>query len=304
MQNTSIQANQPLFSYNNKSESTTPLKIIMGINGSNNSQPTSNQHERVTLYLGIPAKDKIVETDLLSAFGGYLHRIGEKDLAQYPLVFSSREGFDQFCKIREQIPNISDTPPPRGSNDESVGRAFVYALHHVPVYCADDFDFKSNQKIYITGHGTSGSGQLQIDGKMFSMNEVAQNLHKIGVSKDIRDIRLTSCDSADAKSVNNLKESDLNKYSSSYNEKVTLLGFTLSEKNTMAPAQHLAYALHENGFNHATVTGYHGKGIYTSKNNYPEHFLRNPNLPTDSEFKHDNTVRRSEVKEKFTSDID
>ncbi|WP_157657637.1 hypothetical protein [Burkholderia ubonensis] len=272
---------------------------------------SENKIQRVHLYLGTPKGGDIFKTDVGSAIANYVHRLASddesanKNFGNYPLVFATRSGFESFISLRDKMTTgLGDNLPKLSGNlDDDTGNRFLYALKNVKVHCAEDFKFSQEQKIYIIGHGAVGLDQIEIDGETFTMSDIAKKLIDIGVPSDARDFRLTSCNSADARTPPDLKAGNLDDYGKSSAEKITILGFTLSEKLNRAPGEYLAFALSEHGFQRAVVTGYHGKGAYVGSR-FPEHSLRSEKHPQDEGYDPDNVVRRSAVGQRFTSDID
>ncbi|EOV3359481.1 hypothetical protein ACSHDQ_002604, partial [Edwardsiella ictaluri] len=199
MPNITIQTGQPTVGLNPMRHVSSVSSLMTGVSSSNASSPISNQHERVTLFLGTPqSADITMEKDLLSTIGGYLHRLGNKDLAQYPLVFSTRQGYETFCQLRDKLPEASATPPPRSNDDKGLNHAFLYAIKNIDAHYAGDFNFNPDQKIYIVGGGKAGLDAITVGDRYFTMGMVAQILSNIGVHQDTKDIRLTSSASADA----------------------------------------------------------------------------------------------------------
>ncbi|MDE1716443.1 hypothetical protein PWG14_28650 [Chromobacterium amazonense] len=264
--------------------------------------------QSVMLYLGDGGEPTTGKTDLLSALGQYVHRVANtnKDLSNYPLVFTEEAGLNKFHAIRNEKKDYQHFKRglKTGDVDVDTGMQFMLAINTVRAEKAGDFNFTSDQKIYIHAHGSAGLAKLASDGRLFTMQEVAKKLEDIGVPKDLRDIRLISCDSADARPVPDLKAENLSTYGSEFVEQSQFLGFTWNKHIYKAPAQHLAEELAELGYKQVTVTGYHGKGIVTAGDSFPETSLRNPKVPSDPDFDPKATVRRSTVSQQFRSEID
>lgn len=241
--------------------------------------------------------------------GSYVHRVSNstKDLKKYPIVFASEAAHNKFQAYREKtIQEYGIIRPQKTEwSDDDVSSHFIYALQNVSTYHASNFQFNDNQKIYVHSHGGAGKNSLQVDHLKLTMSEVVKTLSDMGVPKTVKDIRLTSCYSADTKPINNIKDPDLKTYSESFIKKSTCLGIAINEATVKAPAAHLLDALNDAGYNNVTVTGYHGAGMYYNGNNVPEHSLRStvtPSAPTYN--KPEDTVKRSTVSEKFISEID
>ncbi|ETT01149.1 hypothetical protein M5X66_17940 (plasmid) [Providencia sp. PROV188] len=267
---------------------------------------TSQANERVNIYLGDGGTPQ--KNDFMSLLGSYVHRVSNstKDLKKYPIVFASEAAHSKFQLYKEKT--IQEygiiRPHKTGRSDDDVGSHFIYALQNVSTYHASNFQFNDNQKIYVHGHGGAGKNSLQVDHLKLTMNEVVKTLSDMGVPKTVKDIRLTSCYSADTKPINNIKDPDLKTYSESFIKKSTFLGIAINEETVKAPAAHLLDALNDAGYNNVTVTGYHGAGMYYNGNNFPEHSLRSTVTPSAPTYKPEDTVKRSTVSEKFISEID
>lgn len=271
------------------------------------TQPT--QHQRVTLYFGdVGTGDLCSRTDIMSALGSYVHLVANssKKLDNYPLVFTDKVGLQNFLLIRKQNTTKDNDLKPvmTGDVNKDVGSHFLYALRNVRVVASDKFTFSSNQKIYIVGHGSVGRDIISIDKKVFSMSDIVKKLIEIGVPKDINDIRLTSCHSANTLMTHNLNENNLTKYSHTVINKKYFLGIHFGNIENKAPAKYLSDALAENKFNNVIVTGYHGFGIHFDGLQFPTHKIRNPKHPCDLRFDPNSTVRRSNVAQTFMSEID
>ncbi|MTC22200.1 hypothetical protein [Providencia sp. wls1938] len=268
--------------------------------------PQTSPNERVNIYLGDGGTPQ--KNDFMSLLGSYVHRVSNstKDLQKYPIVFASEAAYNKFQTYREKT--IQEygiiRPQKTGLSDDDVGSHFIYALQNVSAYHASNFQFKDNQKIYVHGHGGAGKNSLQVDNLKLNMSEVVKALSDMGVPKTVKDIRLTSCYSADTKPINNIKAPDLGTYSKSFIKKSTFLGIPINEETVKAPAAHLLEALNDAGYNNVTVTGYHGAGMYYNGSNFPEHSLRSTVTPSALTYKPEDTVKRSTVSEKFISEID
>ncbi|WP_157379841.1 hypothetical protein [Burkholderia ubonensis] len=254
---------------------------------------TGNSSQKVTLYFGNggSSPDK---TDLMSAIGSYVHRAtnSTKKFVNYPLVFSDKSGMETFNKLRDEFLASSpiDRPTLTGRANHDVGIHFVYALRNVRAVMADEFEFSPSQKIYIVGHGSAGSDEIRVDDKILTMKDVSQELERIGVPKNIRDVRLTSCYSADSRKISTLKDENLSDYSEKYTEDGSV---------RKAPAEHLLDEMDEAGFDEVTITGYHGAGVYWNGKEFPKSALRNANSPSSVNYNPEDMVRRSTVSAKF-----
>lgn len=276
---------------------------------------TTSPQPRVTLYLGdgsglslkntaqpLTNKERfqaLASTDIFNTLSTYIHRVANsnKDLASYPLVFTQRSGLDAFNTLREKCTDARhDTrPKPSGDRSQDLGQSFLHALRTVRAFHADEFAFAPGQKIYIDGHGAPGVSGIVADGKVFSMHDVATTLKTVGVPKDIRDVRLTSCHSADVIAPHGQRAPDLSVYSRPIAE-----GDTVRQ----APAEHLSDALAEAGFNRVVVTGYHGLGMPSDGERFPMHSVRNITTPKTPGHDPNATVRRSTVAQRFSSEVD
>lgn len=269
---------------------------------------TTSPQLRVTLYLGDATKSSLQKTDLMSALGGYVRHVANasKNLEHYPLVFANKAGLENFRSMREAMTaqHHESRPLKTGNVDTDTGACFLHALRTVRAFDATQFRFSPEQRLYIVGHGGAGLDRIAVDGKVFSMRDVATTLKTVGVPKDIRDVRLTSCHSADVSVPPDLQTPDLGTYSRPIVEKTRFIGITVGETVRWAPAEHLSDALAEAGFNQAVVTGYHGAGIHFDGLRFPEHALRNPHVPTAPGYDANAAVRRSTVAQRFSSEVD
>lgn len=220
------------------------------------------QNERVNIYLGDGGTPE--KNDFMSLLGSYVHRVANtsKDLQKYPIVFASETALTKFQQYKAQMTQQFGTVQRQktGISDDNVGCHLIYALQNVTTFHASDFTFNDKQKIYIHGHGGAGINSLHIDTQKLSMPEVAKAISDMGVPKTTKDIRLTSCYSADTKPITNIKADDLSTYSESHTQTSSFFGITVSQKTIQAPAKYLLDALNDEGYKDVTVTGYHGAG--------------------------------------------
>ncbi|WP_157380736.1 hypothetical protein [Burkholderia ubonensis] len=252
-----------------------------------------NSAHKVTLYFGNggPSPDK---TDLMSAIGAYVHRAANsnKNLDNYPLIFSDKYGMETFNKLRDQFLAYSPAERPMltGRANHDVGIYFAYALRNVRAVMAGEFEFSPNQKIYIVGHGSASSDKIRVDDKILTMKDVSQELEKIGVPKNIRDVRLTSCYSADSRKISTLKGENLSDFCEKFEENGCV---------RKAPAKHLLDEMGKAEFDEVTITGYHGAGVYWDGKEFPKSSLRNANSPSSASYNPEDMVKRSTVSVKF-----
>ncbi|MGC3030560.1 hypothetical protein ACPUER_36605 [Burkholderia sp. DN3021] len=274
--------------------------LASAVKGVSNEKDT----QKVTIYFGNGGSAPI-KTDLMSAIGSYVHRVvnPNKSIDDYPLVFSDKSGLETFNRFREKFPIASSSERPKltGRLSDDLGAHFGYAIRNVRAVMAEDFEFSPDQKIYVTGHGTAGTDVMQVDDKFFTMKDVSRELASIGVPKNIRDVRLTSCNSADSRKMPAVKDENLSDYSKQFLEKSTLFGLFGSERVRKAPAEYLLDEMSKAGFDEVTVTGYHGAGIYCNGKEFPQSSLRNANAPTNIGYNPEDTVRRSTVSVKFVA---
>lgn len=225
----------------------------------------------VTLYLG----DCSNERDIMLLLHGHMSRVAKgKALADYPIVFTEEKGLDVFFKLRgDALNKYRESPWAEDvdiDDDEDLDvRASTYLLTHVSVSMAREFHFRDDLKVYVFGHGRAGVCDLIVDQKIFSMRDVVRKMADVNVPKGIKDVRLISCGSADAREVPDLSVANLQVYSEMY---------SADGRIYQAPAQALVDALSDEGFDNVVVTGYHGDGLVYKGQYFPESALRGASI--------------------------
>ncbi|MEJ2795851.1 hypothetical protein WAE56_20815, partial [Iodobacter sp. LRB] len=152
----------------------------------------------------------------------------------------------------------------------------------------------ARDKIYILGHGGPGNPYLHSTPcdkeEKIPPGYLAEELKLGGLSRNFRDFRLTSCNSADAREPLSFSHADLRAATlPKLGHRSWLLCGAQSEAK-VALAQTFSETLSLLGFNNAEVTGYHGSGKVFSLANC-----------STQEIKGD-IARRSSVKSTYKAD--
>lgn len=237
---------------------------------------------------------------VIHAMEAYVPRVATKakDLDTYPLFFVEESARNKFLALREAVTcKEHDLRPSltRGAYHD-YDACLMHAIRTVRVVSADNFKIQPDHKIYLCGDGMPGCDRVTLDDMSLTMVDIARKFRQIGVPDDIRDVRLMSSWSADARQIPDISASELSEYSRPHPvETQSLHG--VQEIVVKAPAQHLADAMAEQGYHQVTVKGYHGLALNFDGKHFPEHAWRTGS----TEFRY--KIRASHVAENFTSTI-
>ncbi|WP_039949299.1 hypothetical protein, partial [Vibrio ichthyoenteri] len=178
------------------------------------------------------------------------------------------------------------------SNDDIVGRAFVKAAKTQENVLVEDIQLESFRKLYITGHGGAGVAHTSSGDSIFTAKEVVDILEVNGILGKIKDLRFTSCGSADRRKIASVsKESiDVANRDPGIFEKLAFGG-------AKSFIEVLSSEIWDRGYTDVRVSGYHGAGVFY-KEELPFTHLRSSTIPATD------TVKRESLRVTLESDLD
>lgn len=164
---------------------------------------------------------------------------------------ADQQAFDALVAKKKTMKADLDTALKQGQHFAELKTAIT----ETRIYNAQNIGLNSfpatTHKALILGHGQAGSPFLSTEeqgGEIFELHDVASSLKKARMPSDFKDVRLTSCYSADAqKSAAPVHPLPQTSWWNIWSPR--------------APAQDFADALKSTGFANAEVTGYQGAGM-------------------------------------------
>ncbi|WP_188009296.1 OspB protein [Grimontia hollisae] len=239
------------------------------------------------------AKSGISEEDAIGITGQQVPRV-VTDKPVRDIIFLNKEAFDGYektCKkLREMELSLQDK-----SFNNALSAILKYSALKQKALLIEDADISSYRKLYISGHGNAGVGCLGSGSQLFSVPEIVDALQTSGILEQIKDIRLTSCGSADKRKPTSFSKEHIE---NARKESGTLEKILSGEKHSLA--EHVSQEIWSRGFTDVHVSGYHGNGVFVSskEENLPQSHLRSLEIPAV------NIIRRSDVRVILTSQVD
>lgn len=126
----------------------------------------------------------------------------------YPVMFLNENAKNEFKSSITSLCKITSSNNCE-STDEVVGKALVTAAKSQINLSMEDAKLESFRKIYITGHGSSGMPYIYSGDSKFSIKDIVDLLEKNKILDNIKDIRLTCCNSADKREIRNLSQESI-----------------------------------------------------------------------------------------------
>lgn len=239
------------------------------------------------------ANSGISEDDAAGIIGQQVPR-AIKDKVFRDIIFLHKEAFDEFEKTCENFREVELSLEDK-SFDNALAAILKYSALKQKALHIEEADLSQYRKLYISGHGNAGVGCLGSGSQLFSVQEIVDALHSSGILEHIKDIRFTSCGSADKrKPVSFSKEHIEN----ARKESGTLEKILSGEKHSLA--EYVSQEVWSRGFTDVRVSGYHGNGVFVSSKEdiLPQTHLRSLEIPAV------NITRRSGVRVTLTSQVD
>lgn len=257
-----------------------PTPSIIPINKVENANRAS------LLFLG---KEGVGE-DALHIIGQQIPRVcTSKKL--HDIIFLNRSSMEDFSsKLKKMLPTQIITTIT--NNDSAIAVAAMIAIQKTTLKTIEETDFSQYKKIYILGHGSAGAHSLKFGPELLSVDEVVSRLIEGSVLK-VKDIRLTSCGSADKEKI-----CSFTNYNSSHSDGWMNKIMKLFKEDRVSFLDKFTSALEDKGYDNIKISGYHGAGVFYTGTSLPFNHLRSITIPADPE----HTVRRSTQREiKITS---
>ncbi|HFK3790855.1 TPA: OspB [Escherichia coli] len=248
-----------------------------------------NASEASLLFLG---KDGVGE-DALNIIGQQIPRVFASK-KMYDIVFFNRFSMEDFTsKLKAILPKQTITTIT--NNDSAVDVAAMIALQTTTLKTIEETDFSQYKKIYILGHGNAVGHSLKFGPELLSVDEVISRLIDGNVLK-VKDIRLTSCSSADKEKICSFTTDDKNKERNGPLSKI----ISFLKCNKVSFLDKFIESLEDKGLDNIKVSGYHGMGVFYTGTSLPFTHLRSITLPPDPE----QTVKRSTQREMKTTCVE
>lgn len=156
-----------------------------------------------------------------------------------------------------------------------------------------DVNLSDFSKLYILGHGGAGVDFIKSGDKTFNVKEIVDTLEENNILNKIKDLRVTSCKSADKTSPKSMSPEDIIEA----NSKTSFLSDIIFGKN-MSLVELISEEVWDRGYTDISVSGYHGNGVFYNGKDLPFSHLRSSTIPASD------TIKRKEVRVTLRSDLD
>ncbi|EHJ7192110.1 hypothetical protein KAN62_001096 [Salmonella enterica subsp. enterica serovar Victoria] len=212
----------------------------------------------------------------------------------YPGVFISKDAASEFEKtISTHYKTLSGhIDLQQYTNDVNCGAAVGIVARQQENLILDEITLSAFKKVYITGHGAAGTNVLASGDSVFSAKQLVDFLVANKVLEVIKDIRISSCYSADKREPNSFKNEDIDKANrnAGFFERMVF-----GERDTFI--ERVANEIWSRGYTDVKVSGYHGAGVFYA-GEIPFTHLRSTTIPPTI------TVKRKSVRVTLESPID
>lgn len=245
---------------------------------------TTPEKKGLLVFLG----EKSVGQQTLNIIGQNICRaITGKPL--YDLLFLKKDTRDDFQekKMEYIYPDINKEHLKSSDQDVAVTAAAHIVITEMNVLLPENLTPGDYRKIYIPGIGLSGLPVLQCGDEMLSPSNIVNRLHENNLHK-IKDIRLTSCHSADIYANKDFSPEEIKKALTPNSGWLARAIF--GEQCSLATKVYKEFECR--GID-VSVSGYNGKGVfYVREHGKPTTHLRSTTVPATP----DHTVRRSDFR--------
>ncbi|HFR6089975.1 TPA: type 3 secretion system effector OspB, partial [Shigella flexneri] len=252
---------------NKKNESISDIAFAHIIKRVKNSSCT---HPKAALvFLG--EKGFCDSNDVLSIMGQQIPRVFKNKML-YDYVFKNEKSKNDFLKMAESWLPQSE-PIVINNDDDALNAAAYFSVKKAKIKTVNDTDFKEYNKVYILGHGSPGSHQLGLGSELIDVQTIISRMKDCGIL-NVKDIRFTSCGSADKvapKNFNNAPAESLSCILNSlpfFKEKESLLE---QIKKHLENDESLSDGL--------KISGYHGYGVHYGQELFPYSHYRSTSIP-------------------------
>ncbi|HID7510876.1 TPA: hypothetical protein ACXHW4_004824 [Enterobacter hormaechei] len=194
--------------------------------------------------------------------------------ALYPALFLHESAKIDFEKSIQPISQIGKYEKLGSADaDEAVGSAVGLVAKEQKNLTMIDINLNDFKKVYIHGHGAAGKDLICSGSSVLTAKELVDSLEKNGILNKIKDIRLTSCDSADKSPVESLTKEGIDKAN---NTPGVLSRLFYGKKESFL--EKVANEIWGRGYHNIEVSGYHGKGVFYN-GEIPMTHLRSTTIP-------------------------
>lgn len=235
-----------------------------------------------------------ISKDTMSILGQQLPRVINSK-TPYPVAFLHDKAKVNFEKSIEVYKDAHTEENMHGEHDKSlsnnrkVGHAFCRLANNQENVLLDNVNLNSVGKLYILGHGSAGIGVIKSGEQIFNIKEIVDILESKGILDAVKDLRFTSCYSADVSPPKSMSPEDIDAANSGS-------GIILGGK--MSFIDLVSNEIWERGYTDVKISGYHGAGVFYKGKDLPLTHLRSSSIQASD------TVKREHVRVTLRSEVD
>ncbi|MGW7678904.1 hypothetical protein [Shewanella sp. S23-S33] len=238
-----------------------------------------------------------VSKDSLHILGQQLPRV-INNKTPYIAAFiddGAKKSFNESIEIyKEMYPSELSSEQYRSLN---VNEKIAYTLNQTAKKQINislrDLNLSEFSKLYILGHGAAGLDVIKSGGKTFDVKQIVDTLEENNILSEIKDLRVTSCNSADKNSPKSMSSRDI----SEANEKPGFFSkMIFGDKKSLVEL--ISEEVWIRGYTDISVSGYHGSGVFYNGKDLPLSHLRSSTIPVSDE------IKRKEVRVTLHSNLD
>ncbi len=235
-----------------------------------------------------------ISKDTMNILGQQLPRVLNSK-TPYPVAFLHDNAKVNFEKSIETYKEAHTEEITHGERDKSlsnsriIGYAFCRLAKIQENVLLDNVNLNSVGKLYILGHGSAGIGYIKSGEQIFNIKEIVDILESKGILDTVKDLRFTSCNSADVSPPKSMSPEDIDAANSG-------TGIIFGEK--MSFIDLISNDIWERGYTDVKVSGYHGDGIFYNSKDLPLTHLRSSSKQASD------AVKREHVRVTLRSEVD
>ncbi|ARR51732.1 hypothetical protein ETN89_21035 (plasmid) [Photobacterium damselae subsp. damselae] len=264
--------------YQTKIENITHQKPIIDI-------ISVTQHKEAAMLI---LSENGIEKDFVNIIGQNIPRI-IKNKKAYDIIFKDKK---QQQIIEDMFNPLSQMDLKKGAlnNNDVIENSIKILAKSQRCFYIRQVDLSQYNKLYILGHGSAGNSKILSGNTIVNSEELVTFLEKSNILKSIKDIRLTSCGSADCFKLPSIKKEDVEKSREILNK---------SDKGTSLLTS-ISTLLWKQGYTDIRISGYHGQGVFGKESDTEpvSYHLRSAEIPAKI------TQRRSVLRTTLISEID
>jgi hypothetical protein len=281
---------------------TSALNSIPGFSSQTSTSPISHADEGLmvniksvsTAKLSTQSKSGLIlvcgvqgfnnRATILSLLGQQIPRVF-RNKTLYPTLFLHENAKLDFEKSISPISQIGRRERLDSADTyEATGSAIGIVAKEQKNLTMTDINLNDFKKVYIYGHGNAGKDLICSGSSLLTSKELVDSLENSGILNKIKDIRITSCASADKSTVKTLTKEGIDKAN---NDSGLLNRLIYGKKESFL--ERVASEIWGRGYHDIAVSGYHGNGVFHI-DEIPMTHLRSPTTPAID------VVRRRDVR--------